>query len=394
MTEEKKNEKISPYDWEAFGFKIYDSDQESFFITSKSPIMQEVLKLIDANIDGDLDVEEFERVRGDQYVNAHLSKMICCHRSEWSYRGDSLVKLKNDASAIYDEIIDKASPETQEQKQKYLQLKDESIKRFEQKAKNLSFMCEFPEFKTQQLPEFCFYYFHPFAFVEQMKRMNSELWNGKGYLAKKSGEIYKGQIDQNKCEFYFEDKNGNTIHVCTLSVTKSASGYDSVKFEDNAVPSIVNRTISSGNKYLCSDCAAALIAASYAFYEETSYKFYMNQYCSKDGYHSGSPREGTNADVRYAHNNGNVDGQVHTKHSHYSKKLSQKMVEYLRKYGYNTATSILTENASRNGKELENTYFVDGVYDKNGKKRVRQFEHYSHMHIQNYNKSHIKINKQ
>lgn len=70
------------------------------------------------------------------------------------------------------------------------------------------------------------------------------------------------------------------------------------------------------------------------------------------------------------------------------------MVEYLRKYGYNTATSILTENASRNGKELENTYFVDGVYDKNGKKRVRQFEHYSHMHIQNYNKSHIKINKQ
>lgn len=173
MTEEKKNEKISPYDWEAFGFKIYDSDPESFFITSKSPIMQEVLKLIDANTDGDLDVEEFERVRGDQYVNAHLSKMICCHRSEWSYRGDSLVKLKNDASAIYDEIIDKASPETQEQKQKYLQLKDESIKRFEQKAKNLSFMCEFPEFKTQQLPEFRFYYFHPFAFIEQMKRMES-----------------------------------------------------------------------------------------------------------------------------------------------------------------------------------------------------------------------------
>lgn len=174
MAEEKKNEKISPYDWETFGFKIYDSDPQSFFITSKSPIMQEVLKLIDANTDGDLDVEEFERVRDDQYVNAHLSKMICCHRSEWSYRGDSLVKLKNDASAIYDEIIDKASPETQEQKQKYLQLKDESIKRFEQKAKNLSFMCEFPEFKTQQLPEFCFYYFHPFAFVEQMKRMKSE----------------------------------------------------------------------------------------------------------------------------------------------------------------------------------------------------------------------------
>lgn len=173
MAEEKKEEKISPYDWEAFGFKVYESDPQGFFMTPQNPIMREVLKLIDANTDGEVDAEEFERVKSNQYVNVHLSKMICCHRSEWSYRGDSLVKLKDEASVIFDEYIDKASPETQEQKQKYLQLKDESIKRFEQKAKNLSFMAELAGFKTQSLPEFCFYYFHPFAFVEQMKRMES-----------------------------------------------------------------------------------------------------------------------------------------------------------------------------------------------------------------------------
>lgn len=390
MAEEKNKEKISPYDWEAFGFKVYESDPQGFFMTPQNPIMREVLKLIDANTDGEVDAEEFERVKSNQYVNAHLSKMICCHRSEWSYRGDSLVKLKDEASVIFDEYIDKASPETQEQKQKYLQLKDESIKRFEQKAKNLSFMSDLPGFKTQSLPEFCFYYFHPFAFVEQMKRMSLGMWNGKGYFAKKSGDILKGRIEPDKCDFFFEDKDGGIFHVCTLPVTKSVSGYDSVKFEDNAVPSIVNRAILSGNKYLCSDCAAALIAASYAFYEETSYKFYMNQYCSENGIHSGSSRNGTNADIRYAHEDGNVDGQVHTKHSHYSKKMSQKMVDYLRKYGYNNSTSILTENAQSTGKELENTHYVNGVYDSSGKKRSKQFEHYSHMHIQKYNNSHIK----
>ncbi|GHT35927.1 hypothetical protein FACS189434_14180 [Bacteroidia bacterium] len=115
--------------------------------------------------------------------------------------------------------------------------------------------------------------------------------------------------------------------------------------------------------------------------KETEIKFYINQFCGVNGKHSSHDGHGEFADVRYAHKDGNVNESVSVTSSNYSKDISQKMVNYLRKYGYNNTNSILTENSTGTGKEFENTYFVDGK---------GQFEHKSHMHIQKYNQTHLK----
>lgn len=172
-------ENISPYDWRAFGFRIFDGDPHGYFMSSDTPLLQEILGIVDTNLDGELSEKEFDDVRCNKAVNAHLSKMICVHRSEWTYRDDGLAKLKDEAGLVLDGCIKKANPKSSKEKQAYLDLKEEYVNRFEKKAKNLSFLygISFPKMFSL-LPDFCFYYFHPFAFVEQMRRMQSlnSLW--------------------------------------------------------------------------------------------------------------------------------------------------------------------------------------------------------------------------
>jgi hypothetical protein len=214
----------------------------------------------------------------------------------------------------------------------------------------------------------------------RVKRMGREVWNGQGYFIKKDGFIEKGTVRESFHDYYFENDDGTVELISTLPITKSSKGYDSVKFSNGLIASIFVTYIQSGNHYMHSDYAAALIGASYAYYKETGRKFYMTQFCSVNGVHSGKGEKGWNADIRYAHKDGNVNVPVWVTHSHYSKEFSQKIVNYLRKYGYNIITgkfwSIITENATGTGAEFEHTFRVSG--------------HKDHIHIQQYNDLHIK----
>lgn len=172
---EASDKNLSPYDWRSFGFSLYEGDPDGYFMNSNTPLLQEVLRIVDTNLDGELSEEEFNRARKSRAVNDHLSKMICVHRSEWTYQNTALSKLKNDAGVVLDKCIQKVNPKTSKEKQAYLDLKEQIVSRFEKKAKNLSFLSNisFPSLFSS-LPDFCFYYFHPFAFVEQMRRMKIE----------------------------------------------------------------------------------------------------------------------------------------------------------------------------------------------------------------------------
>ncbi|MGL5228878.1 MAG: hypothetical protein ACRC77_11910, partial [Bacteroidales bacterium] len=165
---------LSPYDWKAFGFKIFSGDNQTYILNKKSNLYKEILSILDTNLDGKISDIEFNSVRNLPAVREHLSKMVCVHRSEWAYRGTSLAALKAEISVHYDEIIKIINPKTQEKKTKLLKNKEEAIARFEKKAKQLSFFWDIPSLSWHLDPAKCDYtftYFHPIAFIEQMKRI-------------------------------------------------------------------------------------------------------------------------------------------------------------------------------------------------------------------------------
>lgn len=176
MTENKegdnnsKPEKKSPYDWEAFEFKICDEDMNRYILNGSS-LMKSVLSYIDEHGDGNLTENEFSRYKNNPHVSCLLSKLIVVHRSAWAYSGDMLTNMIKEVEQFYDELIEQSNPQNSEKSQEIQKQRDEDLKRFEQKVKNLTFIDQLNLEGNSSLPAYCFYYFHPKAFVEQMKRM-------------------------------------------------------------------------------------------------------------------------------------------------------------------------------------------------------------------------------
>lgn len=169
--EKKNEEKISPYDWEAFGFKVCKEEMDRYFL-SKSSLMKFILKYIDENGDGTLTEKEFSRYENNPHIRNLLSKLICVHRSEWAYSGDALSTLKNEVEEYYNEQVKLLNTHGNEKQEEVEEKRKEDLSRFESKVKSLTFLDQIPLDVKSSLPAGCFYYFHPIAFVEQMKRMN------------------------------------------------------------------------------------------------------------------------------------------------------------------------------------------------------------------------------
>lgn len=168
--EGKIKEMYSPYDWEAFGFKIYGEDRDSH-ILSESPLIQPILQYVDENGDGKMSVEEFSRHKGNKNIRDLLSKMICVHRSEWAYSGDAFANLKKEVEKYYDEEIKRLNPDNENARTECESKRNEDLKLFEEKVKNLTFLDQIKFDNKSSLPDGYFYFFHPIAFVEQMKMM-------------------------------------------------------------------------------------------------------------------------------------------------------------------------------------------------------------------------------
>ena len=222
---------ISAFDWEAFGFKTYNDQPDTFVYNntvkplekiSTPAFLQTIWQLIDEDDNKQLSSPELDRALNSQHVQQKLSKMVCYHQSEW---GVDFGSLKKEIEVLLDEGIE--LEKDQERKQKLETEKEITLNTIEQKIKVFNFWsevktpaCEVPDDMTydpwgdryrkrhynekqilhpddeakSKLPPFPVdtkvWHFHPIAFVEQMRRMGGINYSyDRKYIAKPN-EVY------------------------------------------------------------------------------------------------------------------------------------------------------------------------------------------------------------
>ena len=100
------------YHWEKFGFSLIKQDKEKdtyvFDFDSATPLVKEVWSLVDEDGDKKLTDEEFRHAAHNKYKTDRLSKLICYHRSEWSYNdAQAWTQLEADLKSRFDKQIQK-----------------------------------------------------------------------------------------------------------------------------------------------------------------------------------------------------------------------------------------------------------------------------------------------
>ncbi len=212
-SDDSKISKVSAFDWEAFGFKVYKDQPDTFvYHNSIQPLekitppafLKSAWSHIDANGDGKLSSRELKDALQNQFAQQKLSKMICYHQSEWAIDFGS---LKSEVEVLLDEGIELEEDDTE--KQKLQEEKEIILNTVEQKIKAFNFWSNvkiaIPEsissmpddwiydpilnvsrkryvwemtYEKQETKEYKpfpksnkVYHFHPIAFVEQMRRM-------------------------------------------------------------------------------------------------------------------------------------------------------------------------------------------------------------------------------
>ncbi|MFK8267022.1 hypothetical protein [Capnocytophaga cynodegmi] len=155
-----KLEKFSAYHWDKFGFKTYDAENHRMYpiksvnnYEGTSEFIKKIIALIDKNKDGKIQNEELQASYNKPELSHIFSRMVCKHKSEWSYKW---AKIKSD----YEKFIKYHYPKA---KQEYV---DERLDEIQAKYDALYDFWDKLEFKTD-----IFWYFEPFAWVEQMKRV-------------------------------------------------------------------------------------------------------------------------------------------------------------------------------------------------------------------------------
>lgn len=201
------------------------------------------------------------------------------------------------------------------------------------------------------------------------------------YTAKQDGTIEYKKTDDKFDRFFVENKDGSTTQVAQLDKHTTSDGTTLVKFP--ASGTTFTKDQSNSKDYVQPTLAAAIFGAANEYFNETGLKVQITQLNTFEGGHSGHSGQGTNADIRYANLNGNINEAVWTSGSNFDLGNSQLLANKFTKFGFNQpgGLSILTENAKGTGPALQNTRFVDGK----GK-----FHHKHHMHLQRYNFSNLK----
>jgi hypothetical protein len=128
------------------------------------------------------------------------------------------------------------------------------------------------------------------------------------------------------------------------------------------------------------DEAAALLSAMYSYYSESGEgeSVKINQMMSEDNKHSGITKQTQCVDIQYVSTNGK---QGDTRKGNVDYNRSQTLVDKLRFFGFNDRPdgwNILTASGDNKSAALKGTH----LYNKS--------EHRHHMHLQGFNKKHIK----
>ncbi|WP_173015008.1 DUF5675 family protein, partial [Capnocytophaga felis] len=200
----KEEERFSAYHWDKFGFKTYDAENHRMYpikgvnsYSGTSGFIKEMLALLDKNKDNKIQNEELQACYNKPEPSHTFSRMVCKHKSEWSYKW---AKIKSD----YEKFIKYHYPDA---KQAYV---DERLKEIETKYKGLYDFWDKLKFETDT-----FWYFEPFAWVEQMNRVFDvldkntiyitrkwEKWTGENKTSSTFGIFKFGDLEGYICEPY------------------------------------------------------------------------------------------------------------------------------------------------------------------------------------------------
>ena len=278
---------FSAFEWGKFGFHLIgDKEDTDRYLYDLSPQPENTLigyvqSLVDGEQGGQkkngiLEPREFDAVMKDRDKVNKLSRLVCYHRNEWGY-DSRLSGLMDEFKASYDALI--AEEKEEKYKQRLREKKEECLNELEQKVKDLCFWKAIagkyerlltseksssisPDYYEQlrssaylnpgiklsendghpQMseterhvvetfdfpsdPHVC--HFHPIAFVEQMKRMNSrnqnvityEIYQCKAGNVSGKVEKYVPQTNTTQADYYYHDLSGNEYFLGSVTFCK------------------------------------------------------------------------------------------------------------------------------------------------------------------------------
>ena len=134
-------EKFSAFNWDKFGFKIFDGGNEYIydikglrdFEENGSEFIEKLLDNLDVIKDGILDKDELNFACGIPEIQEEMAKMICSHKMEWSYTPD---EIAGEVTKIYDYLISKQPEDAQSELE---QLKEDKLTVHKAQVENLMF---------------------------------------------------------------------------------------------------------------------------------------------------------------------------------------------------------------------------------------------------------------
>lgn len=205
--------------------------------------------------------------------------------------------------------------------------------------------------------------------------------NDDDYLIKSNGSVEVKRTDAKTDNFKYEDSKGNITDLGTF--TKNKAGYVNIT-QDGISYDI--RNARSIKRFMKPEAFAAFLGASMNYYMKYGLKIQVNQFSTAIGGHSDHGGNANYIDYRYTNTKGNVDEPVWSSYKIFDKTKSQFMVDELIKFGYNSTPSNIRDGKysilTQQGEEgttpsLLNTGYYPG--------------HHHHVHLQNYDMSHIKV---
>ncbi len=249
---------ISAYDWVEFGFNSIEDAEDQFIYDPTNPpaFLRTLWGKINKDNKIDLSSLELNRAFRNLKISKELSRMVCSHISEWSWI-DRWETFKPKVKKLYEDGIEREQDSAEKDKLKAR--RDETINALEARLRKLCFWKEIipvPEVKEEPvLPWFSsfsagwfssnpapvanpepalppkkfptanpkVYHFHPIAFVEQMRRLESGCFCNRDLteqevkqivvsMRKSEPEVYVGNNKENlffgyNCDLPEEDKN-------------------------------------------------------------------------------------------------------------------------------------------------------------------------------------------
>ena len=166
----KEEELFSAHCWNKFGFSCQDAEDHRIYpikgvnhYSGTSEFINKMISLLDENGDRIIDNKELRAKYNSPDTYHILSKMVCKHQSEWSY---SWERIKEDAKAYFKYHFPKAKDAEIEKKLEFTEKVFDATYTFWGELKDKLSGQDKTFFK-----EGIFWYFEPFAWVTQMKKV-------------------------------------------------------------------------------------------------------------------------------------------------------------------------------------------------------------------------------